>query len=371
MNHPQQQSRVDELSVIAQDGTLDVQQPLARDVDRQPEQRLRHVVIEEDQRRKVEHARLRSGYAEDVSPHAHDQATFKLINQRKELDELPGADYVVPELDKWKFWTKMNDWDSRNQLLESLIAKLRRREVSAAELQLLVVICAPTWWAVTRSLRRYGGVDLDPGAEGHHQREEARRVNELDRHELDQVVQHALLDALHACPRPFPRRFFPWLKQALAHRALDHVRNEICEHDVQLDHDAGIKQVLGEVLAARVQTGSPAFTKWMRTLDLPSIFELAGEYASYARVQTACQRAVDRLPGRQRQVVQDHYFNAMTQADIAAVRGVADSTVRNTHRGALRNLRADDELFEVLEAVGKVRNRDRRLALRQANAEAA
>lgn len=61
----------------------------------------------------------------------------------------------------------------------------------------------------------------------------------------------------------------------------------------------------------------------------------------------------------------------MTQADIAAVRGVADSTVRNTHRGALRNLRADDELFEVLEAVGKVRDRDRRLALRQVNAEAA
>lgn len=385
MDRPQPQARADDLSTVVPDKIPESPEPLARDVDQQPERRLRRVVIEEDQQRKLAHARQRSGYAEDVSPHAHNQATFKLINQRKELDQLPGAEYVVPQLDKWKFWTKMNDWDSRNQLLEALIAKVRRREVLPAELQLLVIICAPTWWAVTRSLRRYGGVDLDPRAEGRHQREEARRVNELDRDELDQVVQHALLDALNACPRPLPRRFFPWLKQTLAHRALDYVCGEICEHKVQLEHDPGIKQVLAEVLGDRprrsngkwstprsaIRTGSTDFPMWVRTLDLPSVFELANEYASYARIQTACHRAVDRLPGRQRQVVQDHYFNAMTQADIAAVHGLADSTVRNTHSGALRNLRGDNQLFDVLEAVGKVRDQDRRLTLRQTHADAA
>jgi hypothetical protein len=76
-------------------------------------------LTEERQRLAIEHARMSRGYAEDVSPHAHDQATFRLINQRKELDKLPEADYVVPALDEWKHWGKMNDWDSRNRLLES------------------------------------------------------------------------------------------------------------------------------------------------------------------------------------------------------------------------------------------------------------
>jgi hypothetical protein len=69
------------------------------------------------------------------------------------------------------------------------------------------------------------------------------------------------------------------------------------------------------------------------------------------------------LPDRQRQVIQAHYFEATTQADFAKAHRIAASTVRNTHRGALANLRGDDELFEVLEAVGKVRDRARRLGL--------
>jgi hypothetical protein len=142
---------------------------------------LRRVVIEEDQRRKIEHLRLRHGYDADVNPHSHGQETFRLINERKDLDRLPGADFVVPALDDWKYWTKMSDWDSRNRTLETLIGKLRRREATDAEMQFLIIVCGPAWRAVTRSLRRYGGIDVDPRAEGRHRREEAVRVNELDR----------------------------------------------------------------------------------------------------------------------------------------------------------------------------------------------
>jgi hypothetical protein len=210
--------------------------------------RIRRVVIEERQRKTLEHVRLSTGYAEDLDPHAHDQSTFRLINQRKELDSLRGAATVVPALDDWKYWTKMNDWDSRNRLLEQLTDKMRRREASQAEIQLLVVLCRPAWQAVMLSLRRYGGLDLDPGAAGVHQREEARRVNELDRAELDQVVQNALMDVLRDCPRPFPRRFFPWVKNVLAHRALDHVHGEITEGRQHLPYDDGIQYVLDELL---------------------------------------------------------------------------------------------------------------------------
>jgi hypothetical protein len=129
---------------------------------------LRRVIIEDRQRKTLEQVRLSTGYAEDVDPQAHDRATFRLINQRKELDALPGAATVVPALDDWKYWTKMNDWDSRNRLLEELTDKMRRREASPAEIQLLVVLSRPAWQAVAVSLRRYAGLDLDPGAAGVH-----------------------------------------------------------------------------------------------------------------------------------------------------------------------------------------------------------
>ena len=53
---------------------------------------LRRVVIEERQQKTIDHVRSSKGYGEDVGLNAHDQRTFRLINQRKELDELPGAD---------------------------------------------------------------------------------------------------------------------------------------------------------------------------------------------------------------------------------------------------------------------------------------
>jgi RNA polymerase sigma factor (sigma-70 family) len=341
--------------------------------------RLRRVFIEDRQQKTLEHARARGGYAKDVSPDAHDDATFRLINQRKELDELPDADFVIPALDEWKHWMKMNDWDSRNNRLEDLIRKLRRREASTGEIQLLVVVCRPAWAAVMRSLRRYGGSDLDAGARKAFGREEIARVNTLDRAELDQVVHHALVDALLACPSPFPRRFFPWLKKVLLYRVLDHVRQDLEQHVVSLPHDDGIRKVLDQVLVDDSRpsasyfraVGAPGHSQWIRTLDLQAIFDLADEYAPYARTRTACERAVSKLPPRQRQVVQDHYFNAMTKAQIAEVRGLATSSVRNSHAGAIRTLRKDDELFDVLEAVGKVRDEARRKLLRPVAQDAA
>jgi RNA polymerase sigma factor (sigma-70 family) len=222
-----------------------------------------------------------------------------------------------------------------------------------------------------RSLRRYGGGDLDAGARKAFAREEISRINALDGAGLDRVVHHALLDALLGCPSPFPRRFFPWLKKSLLYRVLEHVREDLDEHLVPLPHDNGIKKVLDELLiddsrpsASHFRAvGSPGHSQWVRTLDLPAIFDLADEYASYARTQTACERAVRKLPPRQRQIVQDHYYSAMTQAQIAEERGLAASSVRNSHAGAIHTLRQDDDLFDVLEAIGKVRDEARRKLL--------
>jgi DNA-directed RNA polymerase specialized sigma24 family protein len=102
------------------------------------------------------------------------------------------------------------------------------------------------------------------------------------------------------------------------------------------------------------------YWQWIRSHDLDSMFDLAREYAPYARVRSACEAAVDRLPRGQRIVIQERYYQEMTQVEIAAAHGVADSTIRNTHSQALGNLRRDDDLFSVLEAVGRVRDLARR-----------
>ena len=339
--------------------------------------RLRRVIIEDPQlrienrqRKTLEHVRDHLGYDADVDPNAYNKATFRLINQRKQLDRLSDAEYVVPALDEWKHWTKMNDWDSRNRLVEQLIDKLRRREATSGEVTLLITVCRPAWAAVTANLRTYGGVQTDSRADGRHRQEESWRTMELDRSELDDVVRHALLNALIACPRPFPRRFFPWLKETLAYRALEHVREELVEVSY-LPHDSAIKEVLDGVLSGQAHQatslhatpGAPGHSVWLRTLDLPAMFELAEEYATYNRTQSACERAVNRLPDRQRSVIRDRYYREMTQVEIAKEHGLAASSVRNSHGQGIGNLRRDDELFEVLAAVGKVRDRDRRLKL--------
>ena len=76
-----------------------------------------------------------------------------------------------------------------------------------------------------------------------------------------------------------------------------------------------------------------------RTLEPDLIFELSDGCAIGARTRSACARAVDRLPNRRRQVIQGYYFEVMTRPELVARHGVADSTIRDIHAGALRNLR--------------------------------
>ena len=59
-------------------------------------------------------------------------------------------------------------------------------------------------------------------------------------------------------------------------------------------------------------------------------------------------------------MIQRHYYEKITEAQIARDRGVASSTIRNSRVQALRNLERDDEMFLVLEAIGDVRDAGRR-----------
>lgn len=346
--------------------------------DRAEQRHLRRVLIEDAQQQTIDHARTASGYAADVDPHAHDAPTFRLINQRKKLDALPGSEIVVPGLDDWKHWTKMDDWDSRNRMLEQLCERFRRRDASSGELQLLITVTRPAWLAVSKALYRFDGLQVADDWGQRSQRHESHMAHDLDRQQTDHVVQTALIEALQRVPRPFPGRFFPWLKATLSYRALEYVQGEIRDRGPAFDDDAGIEAVIDGVLAngaareARfTSAGSSGFQEWLRTFDLASLFDLAHEFAPYGVARTACQQAVHRLPKKQRSVIERKYFDEMTSAAIAAADGLASSTVRNTHKQALRNLRNDDNLFEVLRVAGKVRDRARQLQLESDRRQAA
>jgi RNA polymerase sigma factor (sigma-70 family) len=331
--------------------------------------KLRRVVIEEEldhpnrqrrlregaQQRALDFARQSGGYASDLDEQAYDPATFRMINERKRLDEIDEADSVVPLLDDWNHWTKMDDWPSRNQLLEQLTTKARKRTATRAEIVFLLAVCKPMIVRVARSLRYARGRGDAPSAASN--RVEARLIDRMDREEFDHIAQAVMLDAFYVCPQPFPRRFFSWLESYLSHRALEQVRGELSERDDAVELGE-LDRVLADVVSARPRIAALNYRLWIREWDVQKLFELADEFAGYRKVRSACEVAVRKLPNRQREVIQRHYYEQLTQAAIAGQRGVAESTVRNTHSAALGNLRRDENLLELLEAVGRVR-RDR------------
>lgn len=319
-----------------------------------PDPVLRRVVIEERQEQLIDRVRTQAGLAEDMSLHAHNRETWRLRNQKCALDDLPHAATVMPSLEDWKYWSKINDWDSRTAMLEELIGRLRRREATEGEVALLVVICGPTWNGVAKALRRAcAGHDVDLSF-GVRQREELDRVERVDRDALDQMLVETMLSELATCPTPLPRYFFPWLKETLSHRALDYLAQEI-------GRDDAVAEFIDEVLAERPQGRllAPSFDSWLRSMNVPEMIDASYDFASYIKTQSACKKAVDRLPAGQRDVIEGHYFEKRKLVEIAGETGRAASTVRNVHMQALGNLRRDDVLFTALESIGKVRDGSR------------
>ena len=226
------------------------------------------------------------------------------------------AETVMPSLENWKYWTRINDWDSRNAMMEELVGKLRRREATESQVALIIVICGPTWNGVAKALRRAcAGFEYDVSTEVR-QREEVSRVARLDRDVLDQLIVEAMLKALASRPAPLPRLFFPWLKETLAHRALDFIAEEV-------RGDEEIVALIDELLDGRpeVRLVSASFDSWLRTMNLAEMIDVSEDFASYIKTQSACKRAVERLAPGQRDVIEEHYFAERRLADIANTSG--------------------------------------------------
>jgi len=155
--------------------------------------------------------------------------TKALIAKWGALYERPLAETILPLLDRWQELDRTGTARDKQSFLEPLIERVRRTpNKHRGELVFLLVVLEPIRASVTAELRRLS-VGLGPSgpAPDWHRREEVRRLAELERERIDDVTRYALLDAIERYSNPV--KLFPWLRNALAYRALDFLRHELAQ----------------------------------------------------------------------------------------------------------------------------------------------
>lgn len=305
---------------------------------------------------------------------AHDPQTTALIRQYKDLERLPHSESIIDLLEEWRWLDSMAGPEQKQRFLEPIIAGVRREpEVNEARLVFLLIVCEPVRRGVSKAfVRARSGLD-SRGPSGAptdwHQREEARRLNEIDRQTLYDVTRAATLDALFGYPSPPPKHFFGWLRSTVAHGALNHLQDELPQIQTTQRTASEAEAIqaaihgLGqaELLGPRDESGR---ARWNGVVHLRSVFEITETYFDSVGIRTICGAAIGRLPRCQREVIDHIYFGSGDVVELADRRGIARSTVDNHKAQALSNLRGDDLLFAGLLGLGKVRDRARALALK-------
>lgn len=142
------------------------------------------------------------------------------------------------------------------------------------------------------------------------------------------VVQETLIDAarrldtyLHERPMPF----YPWLRGLAWNRMIDLHRRHVSASKRSVDrevHDLALSDQSADVLAQQlVAPGTDAFHRVVRD-----------------EWRERVQRALDQLPDAQREIVLMRHVERMSVAEIAAVIGVAEGTVKSRVFRALARL---------------------------------
>ena len=317
----------------------------------------------------VESVRIEPGWhgpREKPDFEAHDTATRALRRQFEELYRLEESATVVPLIEKWGWLEQMAGPADRQAFLEPLILSAQRGNGSRGELIFLLLVCEPVRRGVAGALMRVGLTPDVPRASWH-RREEARRVHEIERSRLEEVTHDGLYRALYACPQPLPERFFPWLRETVAHRPLDFVRDELTEREV-----AGLRRVESEAMQTWIagfehndsEFSATGYAASQLQSNARLLFATVKSYAEYAQVRKVCRAAIGRLPNRQQQAVQEYFMTDQETQGIAANMGVAASTVYNHAMQARRSLHADDSFYAALFGLGKVRDRARMAEIR-------
>lgn len=294
----------------------------------------------------------------------HDDATRRLMQTYDEMYRLEQSEVVVPLLEEWKPLDRMGSVADKQRFLEPLIQRVKRApEKNAGRMIFLLLVCEPIRASVATRLLSVRSSLEEPTAEpSAYRREEAKRVNEIDRGRVHDLARDAVMHALYRYPSPSPDHFFGWLKETVAYRALDFLRDELAERDTTYRRDEA--EALQEFLAGFDDVAPPAlgqeggFRRWR--IQVWSLYEPARLYMQFREVKSLCRIAVDRLPRKQQAIIEAEFYEGKRAGEIAQERGIARSTVYNHKAQALRNLHDDDCFFMALCGMEIVRDAVRR-----------
>lgn len=300
----------------------------------------------------------------------HDGQTRALMRLYEDMYRLQESDIVVPLLEDWKLREKMATAADKQLYLEPIMDRVRKApDRHRAEFIFLLLVFEGIRRGVERRLLgvRFG-LDVPAAAPAANRREEARRVAAIERDRLSEVTRVAVFEAIYRFPSPAPNHLFGWLRETVAHFTLDFLKEELAELETS-------------TLRGREAEAMQAFLGGFEEVEPPSLGEEGGfrnwhfgvrwlygpvaEYLNYHEVRSVCRTAVDRLPRRQRDVIDGEFYNQETPQEIAQRQGVARSTVYNSKAQALASLGKDDCFFMALCGMELVRDSERRAQIEE------
>jgi DNA-directed RNA polymerase specialized sigma24 family protein len=296
----------------------------------------------------------------------HDAQTVALIRRLAELERLPHGESITKLLEYWQWLEAMKAPEEKQRWLEPLIAAVRRDPGQNEHLVIfLMLVFEPIRRSVSKAfVAAHSGLSSAPRDISWANREEARMIRYAERERLYDVTREAALEAVFRYPSKAPTRFFPWLRETIAHRALDKLRGELPEA-LATGGSVAEAEAIQDALAGFEPAGAPdlrertGYPAWRAQIRMRNVFDVVGEFFIHDPVREACRVAVGRLPRAQREVIDGYFFQGAQMTDIAEERKVSPSTVYNQKRKAQQSLHADDVFFSVLYSLQRVRDRAR------------
>jgi DNA-directed RNA polymerase specialized sigma24 family protein len=296
----------------------------------------------------------------------HDAQTRALIEQHARLERLPHGSTLSRRLETWRWMDAMKGPEDKQAYIEPLIEAVRRDPVAHEDLFVfLMVVFEPARRGVSKGFMQLRA-GLTPAVRDANwaNRAEARMIREIDKQQLYDVTRAGAIEAVHRYPSPGPDRFFPWLRETIAYRALDHLRAELPEIETLCENPAEAR-ALQEALAGFDEAEPPlmreaaGLREWRQQFNLRHLYEIVDDYFAERAIRDVCNAAVGRLPRCQAEVISGVFFQELPPETLASMRKVSPSTIYNQKSTAQRKLRDDDCFYSALYKLGAVRDHAR------------
>lgn len=297
----------------------------------------------------------------------HDAQTRALMRRFAELERLPHGHRINELLSKWQWMDKMEGPAEKQRFLGPLIEAVRRDpEANEHLLIFLMLAFEPVRRSVSRAFVAANmGLAPQPRDINWSNRQEARMMRHIERQRLYDVSREAALEAVFRYPSPPPPKLFPWLRETIAHRALDALRGELPHPETAGDAATAEAQAIQLALAGLEHADEPpmrdrhGMRHWRARIRMRDVFEVVEHFFTHDPVRQACRTAVGRLPRAQREVVNGYFFAEMKVPELAAKRNVSTSTIYNQKATAEKTLHDDDVFFSALFSLRRVRDKAR------------